>query len=391
MRVGGFLMPVDSTYRKSVKSVLVAARDLDEALPDGDVDELTSLANSLLSSALARESGDTVAGFRHDEAQTDAAVAPGAIAAPATAEEELSLALTELEIGEVLLTSAAATAAQQQADRAQAGSALSDAIDRLDTAADDLGQPGVPAVSGFLGTRQPSPEAFFDQLPKTVTGIVDRTAELGIATVKGLAKIPTAQLQPVFGAAWSLTEPAVNAVPEASALARAGMRAIARALRAIAQLVPEKLRQQIPDWAKDWWEQHATDIARNLARRVLSAAELDAFITKAVTDAKKRADLDGSLREGYSRLIELDERHARIIKVIERIVDVLSHLVGPLALVFPPAATWVYVSGGSGMITALGVSVWVGRDYLDAGVPFERVPGVRLIVTQATSAPTGNG
>jgi hypothetical protein len=332
-----------------------------------------------------------VAGFRHDESQADVAAAPGTIAEPATAEEELSLALTELEIGEVLLTSAAAAAAGQQAERAQAGWALGDAIDRLDTAADDLGRPSAPAVSGFLGTRQPSPEAFFDQLPKTVAGIVDRTAELGAAAVQALAKIPAVQLQPVFGAVWSLAGPAVKAVPEVSALAHAGMRAIVRALRAIAQLVPEKLRQQIPGWAKDWWEQHASDITQDLARRVLSAAELDAFISKAVADAKQRTDLDGSLREGYSRLMELGERHARTVKVIERIVEVLSRLVGPLAVVFPPAAPWVYVSGGGGVVTALGVSVWIGRDYLDSGVPFERVPGVRRIVTQATSAPTASG
>lgn len=382
-------MPVDSAYRNKVKAVLLAARTLDETLPSGDADEVAALANSLLSSALSRESGGTVAGFHGDEPPGDAAA--GAAAGPITAAEELSLALTELELGEVLLTSAAAAAARQQEDRVQAGLALGDAIDRLEFAADDLGRPNGPVVSGFLGARQPSPEAFFDQLPETVTGIVTRTAELGVATVKGLAKIPAAQLQPAFGTAWGIAEPALGALPGVSALARAGARAIARALRALARLVPEKLRQQVPGWAKDWWEQHAKEVAQDLARRALSAAEIDAFIAQAVADAKERSDLDGSLRDGCSRLVELDGQHARTVKVIERIVEVLSRLVGPLALVFPPAAPWVYASGGGGMVTALGVSVWLGRDYLDTGVPFERVPGVRLIVTQAIGAPAGNG
>jgi hypothetical protein len=378
-------MPVDSAYPNKVKAVLLAARDLDEALPGGDEDELASLANGLLSSALARESGGVVAGFRSDEPQVADA------GEPVTAADELSLALAELEVGEVLLTSAAAAAARQQAERAQASSALSDAIDRLDTATDDLSKPGGPAVSGFLSTRQPSPEAFFDQLPETVKGIVERTAELGVTTVEGLARIPAAQLQPMFGAAGRVAEPFLGALPGVSALAHAGMRAIARALRAIAQLVPENLRQQVPDWAKDWWDEHAKDIAQNLARRVLSAAELDAFITTAVAAAKNRPDLDDALRQGYARLAELDGQHARTVKVIKRIVDALSRLVGPLAAFFPAAAPWVYASGGGGMVTALGVSVWIGRDYLDTGVPFERVPGVRLIVTQAIGAPGGNG
>jgi hypothetical protein len=371
--------------------VLLAARDLDEALADGNADEVTSLSNRLLLSALGRESGGAVAGFQPDDSRNGAAAAPTARAAPATVEQELSLALTELELGQVLLTSAAATAAPQQEDRAKASSDLGDAIDGLDTAAGYLAEPGAPAVSGFLGSRQPNPEAFFDQLPKTVTGIIDRTAQLGVATVKGLSRIPVAQLEPAFGAAWSAAETTVGTVAGVGALVQAGLRAIARAVRALAELVPEKLREQVRGWAGDWWDQHAEHAAESLARRVLSAAALEDFLAERLKDARKRTDLDSSLTRGYSLLVDLDGRHTRISSVLGRIVAALSRLIGPLALAFPAAAPWVYASGGGGVVTALGVSVWIGRDYFDAGVPFERVPGVRAIVTEAIVAPVLNG
>jgi hypothetical protein len=377
---GGISVSVERVYRTNVQAVLLAARDLEEALDAGDEDDIVSGANNLLSSALARESGGVVAGFRSDEAS-----APPSTAAPGSVEEELSLALTELQVGEVLLTSAAVTVPQRSAASAEVKSALSEAIDDLDDADDRLAQVGAPAVSGFFSDRKPSPEDFFVQLPKTIDGIVQRTAHLGLATVRGLTKIPTAQLQPVFGTTLSAAETASGAA--VGALAKAGMRAIARALQALATLVPENLRQQVRDWTKDWWEQHAEGLAESLVRRVLSVAELQAIIGQAVEAAKQRADLSQALRQGVGRLSDLDERHARVMKVIERIVVALSRLIGPLVMAFPVAAPWIYGSGGGGMVTALGVSVWIGRDYLDTGIPFERVTGVRTIVMDAVAAP----
>jgi hypothetical protein len=386
--------------------VLIAARALDEALPAGDANEMVSLANRLMASALARESGGgVVAGFRGDDSLHDAAATADTIAAPATVEEELSLALTELEVGEVLLCSAAATLAPQAA-RADASSALSDAIDHLDIATGDLAKAGVWAVSGLIGKSKPTPKDFFDQLPETVNGIIKRTANHGLATVGGLTKIPIAHLEPAFATAWSAAGASVNGIAGVGALVKVALRAIERALKALARLVPEKIGQQIRNWTEDWWNQHAEHVAEILAQRVLSAAELQAFIEDAIKDAKaavneaaenaeaaisEAAEFSSSLTQGYSRLVALDGQHARISKVIERIINVLSRLIGPLAIAFPAAAPWVYVSGGSGMVTAMGVSVWVGRDYLDAGVPFEHVPGVRVIVTDAIITPVQKG
>jgi hypothetical protein len=374
-------MSVRPVYRTSVQAVLLAARDLEEALDAGETDEAISLTGNLLSAALARESGGAVAGFRSD----DASSAPGT-AGLSTVEEELSLTLTELEIGEVLLTSAAATQPRPSAGGSATSAPLGEAIDQLAEAGNQLVHAGAAPVSSLFGDRTGNRDDFFTLLPKTVDGIVQRTADLGVVTFGGLLKIPVAQLQPVVASAISAAEITLGAGKDLGALVKAGMRAVRRAVRALTELVPENLREQVRAWAKDLWEQRGASLLDALVRRVLSVAELQAAITQAVASIERRDDLDPALQNSAARLLELDERHSRITKLIERIVGALSRLIGPVVTAFPPAAPWVYSSGGGGMVTALGASVWIGRDYLDAGVPFERVPGVRTLLSDATAA-----
>lgn len=383
-------MSVEQMYRTNAQAILLAARDLEEALDAGDDEDIPSLTNSLLSAALAREAGGVVAGFRADDRGSETAPAP------ATLEEELSLALTELEIGEVLLAGSAAAPGAPTDDRAAPPSAqtvptpagiaptsdritaLSEAIDQLEDASNRLTEAGAPTLSSLFGDRRPDPEEFFTQLPKTVDQVIERTAGVGRAALTGLTKIPAAQLEPVFTSALSL-------VPDVNALARAAMRAIARALDALAKLAPEKLRKQVQAWAKEWWEQRADAIFTGVVRRALSVAELEAVMKATVDSARQKPHrLEGQLQEGASRLLELDERHARLTKVIERIVSVLSRLIGPLVALVPAGAPWIYLSGGGGLLTAIGVAVWVGRDYLDTGVPFEQVLGVRAVLATVT-------
>ncbi len=381
-------MPVEQVYRTNTQAVLLAARDLEEALDSGDDEVLPSLAGNLLSAALARETGGGVAGFR---ARDGAPVGPAP--GPATAEEELSLALTELEIGGVLLSGSAAVVSREPetappvGEAAPAGattpagdvmSALSEAIDNLDDATTRLAQAGSPAVSGLFGESTPDPEEFFTRLPETVNHIVDRTVGVSRSAVTGLTKIPAAALQPVFTSALSV-------VPDVGALAKAGMRAVARALDALARLVPQKLREQVREWAENWWKQREGSVFDSVVRKALSAAELDVTIKAALEAVQQRDDIpEGALRHGVSRLLEIDERHSRVIKVIERVVGALSRLIGPLVALVPVGAPWFYLSGGGGLLTSLGIAVWIGRDYLDTGVPFERVQGIRTILAAAT-------
>lgn len=367
----------------------MAARDLQDAVDANESDEIGPLGNNVLSAALSRETGGVVAGFRDELDGVPAE--PGAVG---TLEEELSLALTELEVGEVLLASAAVTK-PGPSDQIVASANLGEAIDQLEAAQGRLSRAGDSLQQGLMGGPACKPEDFFVQLPATVEGILQRTSQVGRATINGLAKIPAAQLQPLFGAGLSAVEAAGN---QFGALVRAGMRAIRRALEALTRLVPNEIRERVGGWAKEWWEKHADGVTLDIVRRSLSVAEVQAAIAKPVADALSRSQspkdlesqlrekLDGDLREGASRLLELDERHKRITSIIERIVGALSRLIGPLVLAFPPAALWIYGSGGSGLVAALGVTVWVGRDYLDTGVPFERIDGIRLVVAKATGS-----
>ncbi|BCY08488.1 hypothetical protein [Actinoplanes sp. L3-i22] len=375
-------MSASPIYRQNVRGVLIAARNLEEVVGKGDENEVYALAGDLLSAALARESAGAVAGF-----QEQAAPAAEGVPAP-SAEDELTLALTELEVGEVLLTSAAAT----MPDEPDPGSIglLAGAVDGL-SAADRLQEAGSSAVTNLFGGATADPLEFFTDLPATVGGVVRRTAAVGTDTVAGLATIPVSQVEPLFGAALSTAEALLHTGDQIAALARAGMRAVMRALRALAQLVPDNLRDQVSGWARKWWDGHADTIAEQLSRRVLAVGELEARIAGAVEAARFRADLDSSLREGADRLKDLDQRHGRIVDALARIVRALGRVIAPVAAAFPPIAPWILAAGGGGMVTALGITVWIGRDYLDTGVPFERVPGVRLVVAHATGTPALGG
>jgi hypothetical protein len=331
-------VPVDQVYRTNTQAILLAARDLEEALDARDDEEVASLAGNLLSAALAREAGGVVAGFQARDA------APVGLAPRlATVDEELSLTLTELEIGGVLLTGSAALVLEPETgaptgDAAPASdvtAALSEAIDNLDDATSHLARAGTPTVSGLFGGSQPDPEEFFARLPETVDHIVDRTVKVGLAAATGLTKIPAAQIQPVFTSALSV-------VPDVGALAKAGMRAVARALDALVRLVPEELRKQVREWAEKWWKQRGEAFFEGIVRKALSVAEIEAAIKTAVQAAQQRNDLpEGPLRQGAGRLLEIDERHSRVTKVIERIVGALSRLIGPLVALVPAGAPWI--------------------------------------------------
>jgi hypothetical protein len=352
-------MSAGQIYRSGTRSLLLAARSLEEALDDGDADEVPGLSHRLLNAALARESAGVEAGFRATDAE-------GAPDEPATLEDELAFALTELEVGEVLLAGSAAT-------KPGAEAVLAESADRLETANALLTPAGRPARSGLIGTPPDDPKEFFTRLPATVNEIVGRTVGLGQAALTGLGAIPAASLQPVLAGVASL-------VPGVGALAQAGARAIRRALAALAKLVPESLREQIKDWAVEWWEKRIDGFADRITRRVLAVAKLDAAIKEAIAGLEGRTDVDQRLRAGVGQLRDLDERHAGLTKILDRIVAALSRLIGPLSALVPPAATWIYAAGGGGLVTAMGVAIWSGRDYLDTGVPFERVPGVRAVL-----------
>jgi hypothetical protein len=237
---------------------------------------------------------------------------------------------------------------------------------------------GVSATSAFRGGREFNSGVFLDELPKTVKLVVDGTEHVGKSAFSGLAAIPATQLQPVFTGL-------LSAVPNLRAIAQAGMRAIKRAVEAILDFVPQDVRNKITALAKEWWEKTDGVVTAKIVHHVLALDELEAEIktrTQTVRDRPKDFPLE-PLRQGLETLHEVQDQFSRTNKIISSIVSALSRLIGPMVALIPTGAPWIYVTGGVGLLAATGAAVWVGRDYLDAGVPFERVVGVRVILRQA--------
>jgi hypothetical protein len=356
-------MSIDTAQQSH--GVLLAARDLEDAVAGGEAD-IVGLQWQLLNAALARETGGVVAGFAASDA-------PSGEATEEELEDELSSALVELEIGNVLL---AGSAVVDTASASTAGAALADAVDNLQAARQLAAPQPQPIVRGLFGGTETLPEDFYTLLPQMVGDVVDRTVGVVNGALGGLAKIPAAHAQPVLTGIASV-------VPGLSGLAQAGMRAIRRAVDKLTRLVPERMRSVVVEWATQWWGRHGANQVSHAVRSALSVDELDRQIAEDVTQvrAEMQARPADRLRRGSDDLAALADRHTRLTKMIDRIAKALSRVMGPLIALFPPAAASVYITGGSGLLAAVGIAIWVGRDYLDSDVPFARVDGVRTILT----------
>lgn len=356
-------MPITEVYKARSRGVLLAGRDLEEALLDGDEDEIRAGRAHLLNAALAREGAGAVAAFQAENA-------PAGPSTPGI-EEELSVVLTELEVGSLLLAGSAAPASSSP----EAATVLGDAADRLETASAELAVAGTPAVRGLFGQSRPDAASFYKLLPQTVDDVVTRTAQLGSSVVGGLTKLPAAHLHPVLAGATALLPDDIGA------LAAAGLRAIKRAVEALRALVPANLWDTAVSWAREWWTEHAAEAIRDVVRVALSVVPLEEQIARRFPpDRPLDGSADAALQTGASELLTLGERHARLVKIIDMIVHALSRVIGPLILVVPAVAAWAYLCAGTGLLAALGIGVWIGRDCLDSGVPFERIAGVRTIM-----------
>lgn len=354
-------MGVDQAYQQGTRAVLLAARELESAVAYGDGSEIRARGQDLLRAALSRESAGVVAGFRPEGAADRAA-------GTTTREDEVSLVLAELEVGEVLLAGSVVAAPDAgYTFLAPATEALADATERLRP-------PSASAVVGFDG-EPAHPGDFYALLPKTVEGIVDRTTAVAQRVIGGLGAIPAAQLQPALSTA-------LSAVPQGAPLAKAGMRAVERALRALGDLVPAEIRDPVKAWVRQWWDDHVDGILHTNVRRALGVAQVETAMSSAEVRPRPAEDL---LSRAVTELDRIDSGHTGATKVIDRIVAVLSRLIGPLALLQTAAAPWVYAAGGFGLLLAFGAAVWIGRDYLDTGTLLDRVTGVRAVLRQVTA------
>jgi hypothetical protein len=363
---------ITNGYRSGVSSVLWAARGLEEAAASGDEIEVQASVLELQRVAEARESsGGAVEGF--------AAPAPATgSSAPERREETLAKVLAELDVGQALL--AAGTMAGEQGLE-PAPAALADALDELQESTRQLEEETEAATAGFWGAPKapdvPPLEAFRDEVPQTIDAIVTRTVDIGKAAASGLAAIPVSTLQPVVAGSVS----ALSAIPDVGPIVQAGLRAVWRAVEALQGLVPSELADKVRQWASEWWDQQADPFLDRLVRRLLSVDSLRPALDAALA---KPGLADERLRAGFGQLVELNARHERAAKLIRSIMRVLTKLV-PLAGLIAAVAIWLYGAGGLGFLLALGTAIWLGRDHLDTGALVEVVPGLRVILAEATA------
>jgi hypothetical protein len=353
-------VPVSLGVFQESRGILLAGRELDEAVSAGE-EGIATYQQQLLNAALAWEAGGVVAGF---EASDD----EKARSSEEILEDELSEALVELEIGNVLLAGSAVTETAEPAGSA----ALANAVDGLAAARQAAGPQPSSTIRAFKGKDTKSPQDFFVALSQFEADVVARTTGVVKHALSGLGGIPASQVQ-------SVLRGVASAMPDLGALIQAGLRAVRRAVDKLTRLVPDALHSTVGDWAKKWWGAHGAEQIDAAVRRALSVDALDREIAGVFRPGGQLPRAE-RLQGGSDELAALDERHARLAKTIERIVSALGQALGPLAALFPAAAAWIYVSGGSGLLAAAGIAIWVGRDYLDSEVPFARVAGVRSIL-----------
>jgi hypothetical protein len=362
-------MAVPREFITGAQTVASAGRALVEALDFGDEVEIQAATAELLRVAEDRESGGTGwAGLTGPSARPSGG-------APVTPDDALDQVLAELEVGGTLL---AAGGLAERPDKPAARTSLAMAVDDLDGVTSGLAGGGAAGTVGFTARPHdagPPAELFRERLPGTVDAIVRRTTDVGGDVVKGLAGIPAAAVQPVLAGAVAL-------VPEGSALVKAGLRAVQRAMRALEELLPKDVRDKLRDWANDWWRERREALGHRLVAAMLSVGALQQL----VQDAVRRTDLAPQrLATACDRLGELDARHDKVVGTIGRIVRVLTKLVGPLALLLAAATAWLYAAGALTYLLAFGAAIWLSRDYLDTGALLDRVPGIRTIVREATT------
>ncbi len=336
----------ENTYYSGATKVLWAGRALEDALDTGDEVEVQAAVVELLRVSQAREtSGGAVQGFEPEL---------GDRGALASTDETLALVLTELDLGQALLT-AGHSVGEEGAPETPAP--LGDTLDQLESDARLISEAGEPAVWSFTADKyaaQPPLDAFHSRLDTAVDVIVTRTIGVGAEVMKGLASIPVSTVQPWVGSAVSV----LGSVPRVGPIAQAGLRAVRRAVAALERLVPEVVRHELRKLADRWRGEWEGGIVEVIARRLLGVSEVDSAARQVFA---QHLD-DSKLRAGASKLDELSARHEQTTKVVNRILRVLTSLLGPLV-----------------------ATLWIGRDCLDTGQVWDRIRGVRTILAEVAT------
>jgi len=294
-------------------------------------------------------------------------------------EDRLAAVATDLGIAEVLL--AAGIAADEVEVAVDGPTVLKSAVSRLEVdLASQRAEIGVTA-----GFARPSAELEPTGDPRdhfaraswdAVDGIVADTL-----TVLKDAWAHLHELAPdVAGKALSEVEAILDIAPQVGRLVRLGLQAAKRALLALFELLPERLKAAVRSEAREWWGKGVAQFENLAVERLIGAQR----VRLALEDFNLTSVDPERLGTASALLHELVTRFGRLSQGLRRVLQALAAAVavaGLLAVVVAAVGSWLPLAAAVGYLLTAGSIILLARDYLDTGGLLSRVDGLQQILS----------
>ena len=296
-------------------------------------------------------------------------------------DEVLTTIAQQLEVAEVLIAAGVAT---DEVEATGGTEALLASVQRLEESLAAEGLDG-PTQAGFAASTGPGDRDLDAvDLARSANDAIDAVVA-GVLTVlqeswSRLCELPSLVVGKIVNEVADLIED----VPQVGRLVRLGLQAIKQALTAIAEFVPQALRDRAKEWARKWWTERGDSAQTQVVSQLLSAPK-----AHAAAEIIQTTSLDGQRMDHATRLIaDLASRFGRLVDTFRRIIRAIAAAAGVAALLTSLAvvSAWVPVAAASGYVLLAGSVLLIARDYLDSGGIVCRVDGIQRILASVVSA-----
>lgn len=375
-------------HGSEVDSLLWAGRALQDALETDNEEQIEAAAAALLQVAQQRQTpGEAVrrAASRAPRWNGETGIAT---AEPSLTTEDLTVVLSQLGCGHVLL---AAGLAVGEEDAPATSAPLIRALDlyAADTRlAEAAGETAALSIAPETHEGRPAVDVFRSSLDTTISAVISGTVSVGSAATADLSILPTPTVESLL----AMTADALDTLPQSGPMTYAGLRAIHQVVHALEEMVPESLRGEIRRLARRWWEEQnaVTEdsdpfVVEAVARHLLGVDDVE----EAVAGMPIRMVTEQRLRAATISLEALSDWHQRVTHIMIGIVRDFAKLLGTfVGGGVSETAAWLRNAAALGLVSALGAALWIGGGYLHTRLPGERIPGVRSILDELTPEPT---
>lgn len=387
------------SYLTDTKSVVFAGRQLLEAL-DGDIETLNYAINELESAAQAQDSsGQNYRSFMFSEAET-AASKPD-IAKGYTPEDVFANVLTDLQVGNVLLT--AGQTLQGEAGDASQRAHLDDALSELENTSVTLESALAPAGGGATSRRfnfsedetepvtikSATPEAakktYGQHADETLDSLVKETYTVTLSVVEALKKLSPAD---VLSALQNLGGPIRTASTFVLKLINQGIEKIKGAIETLIRFVGNDAIIKVKEKIEEFWNNiDHEDLGESLVARVLGVADTKKHVKETLAAEGHTITV---LDDGSNALGLLAASYKNNMAMAKKAVTAIGYASFIMAFT-PVGAHNAALFAGFGYFTVLATVMLIGMDYADSGRILHRVAGVGLVTDSLlpkTSAPS---